>query len=172
MRARKLTRPLARAHTHARAHSHLHNYTLSAIKLPLNGVAATTTTVSTEHAAVFTTSVVSGLPTGYKYAATVTSGCYQRTGFSNGADAYGTVACTGDALATSTGLDITINGDSFGYGALTDTPRVVGNVHSCVVATKTTTDFKVIVNGARSVVPSMVVVVLSALMAVVWVVMV
>lgn len=76
--------------------------------------------------------------------AQVSSPCYQKDGFQYGNKDYGAVSCS--ISQGGFGVKLSIEGDIYDYGIVTDQPRKVMNVHTCslsktdtVLAENTTT---------------------------------
>ena len=61
--------------------------------------------------------------------AEVISPCFQKDGFQHGSKAYGTVKCS--ISGGGAGASLSIEGDFFDSGIITDQPRKVLNVHAC-----------------------------------------
>lgn len=75
--------------------------------------------------------------------AEIRSPCYQKESFKYGGKAYGAVTCS--ISQGGVGVSLSIDGDTYDYGIITDQPRKVLNLHKCsftktdlVLATNTT----------------------------------
>ena len=92
----------------------------------------------------FAKSVALNYTFGANVYAQVSSPCYQKDGFPYGSKDYGAVSCS--INQGGFGVKLSIEGDIYDYGIVTDQPRKVMNVHTCsfsktdtVLAVDTTT---------------------------------